>query len=173
MKNFLINSYFFLTAKRWKGVVIKFNGILSGAKNFVLLMPEDETDFQNALSVAEFLLSKKLHVTMVANNLAMHLIKDKSPYRFEEYFPTDKNKLGFPKLKLLHRLKIYSYDALISLGEETSLFQKFCAEKLSAEVKIGSVMPGNSKIFSVQISINKDDSIDFYKNFLNCLQLLF
>jgi len=173
MKNFLTNIYFFLTAKRRKSVVKKFNGALSGAKNFVLLMPEDETDFQNALSIAEFLLSKKLHVTIVANNLAMHLIKDKSPYRLEEYFPTDKNKLGFPKLKLLRRLKIYSYDALISLEKESSSFQKFCADKLSAEVKIGLAMPGNSKIYSVQISINGADSIDFYKIFLNCLQLLF
>ncbi|MFA4923401.1 MAG: hypothetical protein WC557_04330 [Ignavibacteriaceae bacterium] len=173
MKNFLVNIYFSLTAKRRKGVIQKFNGVLSNAKNFVLLMPENETDFQNALSVAEFLLSKKLHVTLVANNLAMHLIKDKSPYRLEEYYPTDENKLGFPKLKLLRRLKIYSYDALISLEKEPSSFQKFCADNLSAEVKIGLAVPGNSKIYSVQISINSADSIDFYKIFLNCLQLLF
>ncbi|MCK9209842.1 MAG: hypothetical protein M0P61_03285 [Ignavibacteriaceae bacterium] len=173
MKKFFANIYFSLMAARRKGVVKKFNGVLSGAKNFVLLMPEDETDFQNALSIAEFLLSKKLHVTLVLNNLAMHLIKDKSRYRIEEYYPTDKNKFGFPKIKLLRRLKIYSYDALISLEKESSLFQKFCADQLPAEIKIGLAVPGNDKVYGVQISVDGHNPIDFYKIFLNCLQLLY
>ena len=58
MKNLLGNIYLTFTSKRRKRVVQKFNGILSGAKNYVLLMPENKDDFQNAVQVAEFLLSK-------------------------------------------------------------------------------------------------------------------
>jgi len=173
MKNILPNIYFALAIKHRKDLVQKFNGILAHAKNYVLLMPEDATDFQNALTVAEFLSSKNFQVSLVANNLAMHLIKNKSPYRLEEYYPTDKNRLGFPKIKLLRRLKINSYDALISMGRESSFFHKVCADQLPAEVKIGLAGPGNGKIYCVQLSINNLDSVDFYKNFLNCLQLLF
>lgn len=173
MKNALANLYFSYGLWRRKAIVQKFNGVLTDAKKFVLLMPEDETDFKNALAVAEFLILKKLHVTLIANNLAMHVIRDKSPYRLEEYYPTDKNSLGFPKLKLLRRLKIYSYDALISLEKEPSLFQNYCAHSLSAEVKIGRAVPGSDKLYSVQISADCADSADFYKIFLNCLQVLY
>ena len=173
MKNFLANIYFAIATKRRKRFVQKFNGILSNAKNYVLLMPEDETDFQNALVVAEYLISKKFQVSLVANNLALHFIKNKSPFRLEEYYPADKNRLGFPKIKLLQRLKIYSYDTLISLEREPSFFQEVCADQLQSEIKIGSMNSGNGKIYSVLLSIKNEDSVDFYKNFLNCLQLLF
>jgi len=173
MNNFLGDIYFSVTFKRRKAIVQKFNAVLSNAKNFVLLMPEDETDFINALVVAEFLLSKKLHVALVANNLSMHLMKDKSPYRLEEYYPTDKNRLGLPKIKLVRRLKIYSYDTLISLDRESSAFHKFCADKLSAEYKVGLAKPGNDKMYNIQFSIEPTESVDFYKIFLNCLQSLY
>jgi len=173
MKNLLGNIYLTFTSKRRKRVVQKFNGILSGAKNYVLLMPENKDDFQNAVQVAEFLLSKNFHVTLIANNLSMPQLKDKSHYRLEEYFPTDKNKFGFPKMKLMQRFKIYSYDALISLERETTPFQNFCADNLSAGVKIGVALPGNEKIYQVQISVKDIDPPDFYKIFLNCLQSLY
>lgn len=173
MRNFIGNIYLSVTSKRRKTIVQKFNKVLANAKYFVLLMPEDETDFLNALSIAEFLLSKKLHVALVANNLTMHLIKDKSPYRLEEYYPTDKKRLGLPKMKLVRRLKIYSYDVLISLEREPSSFQKFCAEKISAENRIGPAFPGNDKIFNIQVSVAHAEPIDFYKIFLNCLQSLY
>lgn len=173
MKNLLGNIYLTFTTRRKKSVVQKFNGILSGAKNYALLMPENDDDFQNALVIAEYLLSKNLHVTLIANNLLMPLLRDKSHYRLEEYYPTDKNRFGFPKIKLMQRLKIYSYDALISLSKEVSPFQNYCADKLTAEVKIGVALPGNDKIYQVQISIKEIDLPDFYKIFLNCLQSLY
>ncbi len=173
MKNLLGNIYLTFTAKRKKSVVQKFNGILSGAKNYALLMPEDNADFQNALPIAEYLLSKKFHVTLIANNLSMPLLKDKSHYRLEEYFSTDKNRFGFPKIKLMQRLKIYSYDVLISLAKEPSPFQNYCADKLSAGVKIGAALPGNDKIYAVQVSVKDAGRSDFYKIFLNCLQSLY
>lgn len=173
MKDFLGNIYLTFTTRRKKSVVQKFNGILSGAKDYALLMPEDNDDFQKALLVAEHLLSKNFHVTLIANNLLMPLLRDKSHYRLEEYFPTDKNRFGFPKMKLMQRLKIYSYDALISLSREVSPFQNYCADKLSAGVKIGAALPGNDKIYQVQISTKDSDPVDFYKIFLNCLQSLY
>jgi len=173
MKDFIGNLYLALATKQRKNVVQQFNNVLADAKNYALLMPENETDFQNALVVPEFLLSHKFHVTLIANNLAMPLVKDKSHYRLEEYYPTDKNSFGFPKIKLIWRLKIYSYDAVISLDKKTSLFQKFCADKLSAQNKIGISSPGNDKIFNVQISVKDVESVDFYKIFLNCLQSLY
>jgi len=173
MKDFLGNIYLSFTTRQRKSIVQKFNGILSGAKNYVLLMPENNADFQNALLIAEYLLSKNFHVTLIANNLLMPLLRDKSHYRLEEYFPTDKNKLGFPKMKLMQRLKIYSYNVLISLEREASPFQKFCADNLSAEIKIGAALPGNDKIYQVQISVKDSESVDFYKIFLNCLQSLY
>ncbi len=173
MKDFFGNIYLTITTKRKKRVVQKFNGILSGAKNYALLMPENNIDFQDALKIAEFLLSKNFHVTLIANNLLMPLLRDKSHYRLEEYFPTDKNRFGFPKIKLMQRLKIYSYDALISLSREVSPFQNYCADKLSAGVKIGTALPGNDKIYQVQISVKDVEPPDFYKIFLNCLQSLY
>jgi len=173
MKDFLGNIYLTFTTRRKKSLVQKFNGILSGAKNYALLMPENNDDFQNALLIAEYLLSKNFHVTLIANNLLMPLLRDKSHYRLEEYFPTDKNRFGFPKIKLMQRLKIYSYDALISLSREVSPFQNYCADKLSSGVKIGVALPGNDKIYEVQVSIKDVDQSDFYKIFLNCLQSLY
>jgi len=173
MKDFLGNIYLTFTTKRKKSVVQKFNGILSGAKHYALLMPEDNNDFQSALLIAEYLLSKNFHVTLIANNLSLPLLRDKSHYRLEEYYPTDKNRFGFPKMKLMQRLRIYSYDALISLSREVSPFQNYCADKLSAGVKIGTALPGNDKIYQVQISVKDSESVDFYKIFLNCLQSLY
>lgn len=173
IKDFIGNIYLSFTTKRRKNIIQKFNGILSGAKNYVLLMPENNVDFQNALLIAEDLLSKNFHVTLIANNLLMPLLRDKSHYRLEEYFPTDKNRFGFPKIKLMQRLKIFSYDALISLSKEVSPFQNYCADKLSAGVKIGAALPGNYKIYEVQVSVKDADQSDFYKIFLNCLQSLY
>jgi len=173
MKKLFSNMYLSLTTKRKKNIVQKFNGVLANAKNFIVLMPENEHDFLDALEVTGFLLSKKIHVTLVANNLAMHVLKDKSPYRLEEYFPTDKNKFGFPKRKLVNRLKIYSYDALLALEKEVSPFQNYLADKIQTEIKIGTASPGNDKIYSVQIANGENAENDSYKIFLNCLQLLY
>lgn len=173
MKKYLANIFLSISAKSKPKSIQKFNGLLTGAKNYLLIMPENQDNFIEAVHVAEWLLSRKVNVAMVINNLTVHLLKDKSQYRLEEYFPTDKSRLGLPKAKLINRLKALRYDALLGLDKENTQFQNLLARKLLADSKVGIKIPGGENVFQVQIDAGTGEAAAFYKIFLNCLQLLY
>ncbi len=155
--------------KRNKSVKV-FNGLLGHSKKILVIMPEVEQDFKSAIKIAEYLSSLHKDVTLFLNNSVLHLFYNTFNIKIEEYFSSDKSKLGIPKQNLKIKLKKNNYDVLIDLNKEENLFLSICTKYVNATYFIGFNKKHSDLFYDIQFS-SRDNTENSYKNFLNYLQM--
>jgi len=148
-----------------------FSNLLQKTFTFLVIMPEEEDDFQKSMEVLRFLDDHGKNLTIFSYNFRRNLINQKYRPATIEYGLIDRTRLGLPSGKIINELENKEFNAVIDLNRDENVFCSFAANLVTAPVRIGFRKKNADKFYNVQISDNEDNSEISYKNFLNCLQM--
>lgn len=148
-----------------------FSNLLEKTFTFLVIMPEDENDFQTGMQVLKYLDERGKHLTVFSYNFRRSLINQKYRPATIEYGLIDRTRLGLPSASVVNELEKKEFNAVIDLNRNENIYCSFAANLVKSPIRIGFRKKDSDKFYNVQISDKEDNSEISYKNFLNCLQM--
>jgi hypothetical protein len=138
---------------------------------FLILMPEDELDFQRSFEVLRFLDQHRKHITIFTNDFRINLLPPNFRSRAIDFSIEDRNKFNIPTKQLISRLNEISVNAVMDLNRQENLFFSYSANMVNSFYRIGFIKTDSDKFYNIQIGNDGESAELSYKNFLNCLQM--
>jgi len=148
-----------------------FSNLLKKSFTFLVIMPENENDFQRSFEVLKFLSDEEKHITIFSYDFRRNLINQKYRPATIEYGLTDVTKLNLPSQSLVKILGSKKFNAIIDLNRKDNLFCSYAANLVQSQLRIGFSKTNSDKYYNIQIADVEDNPEISYKNFLNCLQM--
>jgi len=149
-----------------------FSSAFKGSNSFLILMPDDDKDFQYAVNILDYLEELKKDYSILTFDYRVSLL----PLRFRKktlgHGMKDINKIELPSKRLTSYLTKKQYDALLDLNRKEQLFYTFVSGIMSAAVSIGFAKSFADKVYNIQIVNSETNPKISYENLLNCLKML-
>ena len=149
-----------------------FSSAFKGSNSFLILMPDDDKDFQYAVNILDYLEELKKDYSILTFDYRVSLL----PVRFRKkaigHGMKDINKIELPSKRLTLNLIKKNYDALLDLNRKEQLFYTYISGMVSAAVSIGFAKDFADKVYNIQIANSETNPKISYENLLNCLKML-
>lgn len=161
-------------SKKYKSeeyIARSFRDFFKKSFTFLVLMPDNDTDFHYAIEVLKTLSMNKKHATVFTQEFRANLVPLKYRPQVIEYTSRDIGRFSIPRKKLMERLTSMRFNAILDLNREENLFCSMVTSMVKAPVKTGFQKNNADKYYNLQI-INKEENSELsYKNYLNCLEM--
>ncbi len=166
-------AHFILRRKyiRKETETISFNGILSGANNFFIVMPSNEKDFSNSLDIIKYYLIHRKDITLFIPEHKYSSIPEKDKFRFITYQPALKKPFSLPYKNLVRRIESEEFEVVLDLNREEDIFCSAVSNIVKSKIRVGFVKEFSDKYYSMQIAGNQNEPERVYRGFLNYLQM--
>jgi hypothetical protein len=152
-------------------LIQSFSNFFKKSFTFLVLMPEDETDFNHSVEVIRFLEANRKHIHILTYDYRVSLLPLKIRPQVIEHGIDDLNKFKLPSKKFIDKLSELEINAVVDLNRKPNLFYSYAANLVNAPIRIGFLKDDADSFYNIQI-VNKDQSAEIsYKNFLNCLEM--
>jgi ADP-heptose:LPS heptosyltransferase len=148
-----------------------FTNFYKKSFNILIIMPEDEFDFNHSFAVLKYIEESKKNPVILTYDYRVSLIPAKYRPRVIEHTINDMNKLNLPSKRLIEKISEGHYHAAIDLNRKESVFYGYLFTMINAPLKIGFKKENSDKYYNVQIVNNESSPEESYKNLLNCLQM--
>ncbi len=149
-----------------------FSSAFKNSNSILVLMPEDDKDFQYAIDILVFLEKLKKDYSILTFDYRVSLL----PVRFRKkaigHGMKDINKIELPSRRLTSNLTKKKYDVLLDLNRKEQLFYTYISGIVSATVSIGFTKIFADKVYNIQIANSETNPKISYENLLNCLKML-
>ena len=149
-----------------------FSSAFKSSNSFLILMPDDDKDFQYAVNILDYLEELKKDYSILTFDYRVSLL----PLRFREkafgHGIKDINKIELPSRRLTSNLTKKKYDVLLDLNSKEQLFYTYISGIVSAAVSIGFAKGFADKVYNIQIANSETNPKISYENLLNCLKML-
>lgn len=149
-----------------------FAEAFNNSRSILVLMPEDETDFQCSVDVLSFLDDLKKEIFIVTNDFRVSILPFHYRAKSIGYEIKDINKLKLPSRSMVSKIEKRKYDAVIDLNRQEQLYYSFVTIIANAGLRIGFKKDFADKIYNLQILNDETNAKISYKNLLNCLKML-
>lgn len=148
-----------------------FRDFFKKSFSFLVLMPDNDTDFHYAIEVLKGLSLNKKHATVFTQEFRANLVPIKYRPQVVEYTDKDIGRLLIPSKKLMEKLTSMRFNAILDLNRKENIFCSIVSSMVNAPIKAGFQKSNADKYYNLQI-INKEESPELsYKNYLNCLEM--
>jgi len=150
---------------------IMFNNIISQAKDFFIIMPDSDAEFSYSMDLLKYLLIHRKSVTLFLPEHKYSLIPEKDKYKFIPFSPLEKTKLFLPNQALKDRLKTKTFDAVIDLNRQESVFFSAVVNIVQSKLRIGFDKANSSPYYNFQFAETQNNPEVTFRNLLNFLQM--
>ncbi|NWF90051.1 MAG: hypothetical protein HXY50_11400 [Ignavibacteriaceae bacterium] len=148
-----------------------FRDFFKKSFSFLVLMPDNDTDFHYAIEVLKGLSLYKKHATVFTQEFRANLVPIKYRPQVIEYTDKDIGRLFIPSKKLMEKLASMRFNAILDLNRKENIFCSIVSNLVNAPVKAGFQKNNADKYYNLQI-VNKEENPELsYKNYLNCLEM--
>ncbi len=148
-----------------------FSQSFKNSFNFLILMPENESDFRNAFIVLDFLDNNNKTLTVFTNDFRVALLPVKFRNKTLSFSINEISKLKLPSNELITKLKKLHYDAVLDLNRGENLFYSYVSNIVNSKIRIGMEKKKSNNYYNLIFSDNIFESNIFYTNLLNCLKM--
>ncbi len=166
-------SLFLLKRKtrRYAGEPRNFNTLFSGTVDYLVILPEDESEFRQTFSVLKELKKENKSITLFLLDYYINLLPSGEKYRILQYSKEDVNRLKIPIRQLQTRLADMSYDLVIDLNTSGALFPVAVANYVQAKFRAGFQKSGYDMFYNFQVSSVEGNPEKSYRKLLNSLKM--
>ena len=148
-----------------------FRDFFKKSFTFLVLMPDNDTDFHYAIEVLKGLSLNKKHATVFTQEFRANLVPIKYRPQVVEYTDKDISRLYIPSKKLMEKINSLRFNAILDLNRKENIFCSVVSSMVNAPIKVGFKKSNADKYYNLQIS-NKEENPELsYKNYLNCLEM--
>lgn len=148
-----------------------FSQLFKNSFNFLVIMPENESDFRNSFIVLDFLDGQNKTLTIFTNDFRVALLPVKFRNKSLSFSIIETNKLKLPTNDLIAKLKKLHFDAVLDLNREENLFSSFVSNIVDSKIRIGMEKKKSVNYYNLIFSDKNLESNIFYSNLLNCLKM--
>jgi len=149
-----------------------FAGFFKKSFNFLVLMPEDEHDFNHSFNILKYLDDNRKVMWILTNDFRVSLVPIKYRHHVIEITLEDINKFKLPNKKLEEKLSSLFFNAVLDLNRKDNLFYSYISNIANAPIRVGFQKNDSDKFYNLQIMNNIIYTPEVsYKNFLNCLRM--
>ncbi len=148
-----------------------FNQFATGAKDYLIVFPTDDIDFQNGIDVAKYFSIHKKNVTLLIRDIKRNFVNLTNNFNIIEYGINDISKFGLPNRKFISELSKYNFDILIDLERNENLFTNGVTSLVKAKYKVGFKKNEIENLYNFQVINSKLNSEISYRNLLNSLRM--
>ena len=149
-----------------------FASAFKNANKILVLMPEDDKDFQYAIDVLAYLESLKKELFIITYDYKVSLL----PFQFRgtaiSHGIKEINEINLPSKKFISSLLKKKFDAIIDLNRKEQLFYIYLSGLISARIRIGFTKKFADRSYNLQISNSETNPKISYENLLSCLKML-
>lgn len=149
-----------------------FSSAFKSSNSFLILMPDDDKDFQYAIDILDYLEELKKDYSILTFDYRVSLL----PLRYRKkalgHGMKDINKIELPSKRLTSNLTKKKYDTLLDLNRKEQLFYTYISGIVSAAVSIGFAKDFADKVYNIQIANSETNPKISYENLLNCIKML-
>jgi len=149
-----------------------FSEVFNKSRSVLVLMPENEEDFNCSIDVLSFLDELKKEIVVLTNDFRVSLL----PFHFRAksigYEIKDINKLKLPSGSMISTIEKKKFDAVIDLNRQEQLYYSYITIIADAGIRIGFTKKFADKIYNLQVLNDETNAKLSYKNLLNCLRML-
>lgn len=149
-----------------------FSNIMAEMVNFLLLMPENDEDFNNSGIVLNYLVDMHKEISLLTKDFRVSKLPINLRRNAIEYGIKDINKIDLPSKDFIVKLNKKQFDVIIDLNRTEQLFFSYVAYSVNSKFRIGFRKSFADSIYNLQVANNETNSKISYKNLLNCLQML-
>jgi hypothetical protein len=139
--------------------------------DFFVTMPENDSDFNHALQILNYLDENRKSVTVFTHDYKVNLLPTKFRQKAIGYTIDDVNKLNLPSKRISDQLERLRFQTVIDLNRQENLFCSYIVNRLKAPYKMGFVKGDPDKYYNIQVINKSPDAENSYKNLLNCLKM--
>ena len=148
-----------------------FRDFFKKSFTFLVLMPDNDTDFHYAIEVLKGLSLNKKHATVFTQEFRANLVPVKYRPQVVEYTDKDISRIYIPSKKLMEKINSLRFNAILDLNRKENIFCSVVSSMINAPIKVGFKKSNADKYYNLQIS-NKEENPELsYKNYLNCLEM--
>jgi hypothetical protein len=138
---------------------------------FLVLMPDNDTDFHYSIEVLKGLSLNKKHATVFTQEFRANLVPVKYRPQVVEYTDRDIGRLNIPSKRIMEKLNSLRFNAILDLNRKENNFCSLITSMINSPVKAGFQKSNADKYYNFQI-INREENPELsYKNYLNCLEM--
>lgn len=152
-------------------VTRSFKDFFSKSFTFLVMMPDNDTDFHYAIEVLKHLSDNKKHATVFTQEFRANLVPMKYRPQVIEYTNRDMGSLNFPSKKLMDKLSSLRFNIILDLNRKENVFCSIVASMVNAPIKVGFKKENSDKYYNLQFGNNEENAELSYKNYLNCLEM--
>lgn len=148
-----------------------FKDFFKKSFTFLVIMPDNDTDFHYAIEVLKGLTQNKKHITVFTQEFRANLVPMRYRPQVVEYTEKDVGRFYIPSRKLLEKLSSLRFNAILDLNRKENIFCSVITSMVNAPIKAGFQKNNADRYYNLQI-INRQDNPELsYKNYLNCLEM--
>ncbi len=148
-----------------------FSDLLKRSFTFLVVMPEEEKDFNNCKQVLKFLDENGKHITIFSLDFRRNLVLQKYRPATIEYGLIDYSKFKLPSKRLIDELTRKEFNVVIDLNRRENLFCSYASNLVKSPLRIGFRKNNSDRYYNIQIADSADNPEISYRNFINCLQM--
>lgn len=149
----------------------QFSTFFKKSFSFVVILPEEDNDFNHCFEVLRFLDNQRKTFTLFMPEFKVSLLPQIYRQKAISYTLEDISKLKLPSKKLTEKMHAINAQAVIDLNRVDNVFYSVIANMVDSPIRIGFKKTNSDKFYNVQIENNSENPEISYKNFLNCLQM--
>lgn len=141
------------------------------SNSLLVLMPENDTDFQFALAVLNYLHELKKELFILTYDYKVSLLPIQFRGKTLSHGIKELNKIDLPSKKFLSNLLKRNFDAVIDLNRKEQLFYIYVSGVLNSRIRIGFKKNLADKVYNIQIANGETNPKISYENLLSCLKM--
>jgi len=150
---------------------LHFNGFIDKSSSFLVLMPEQDEDFQEAIEVVKYLITRHKSISLFLRDYRVSLLQLHERIHHIEYGIHDFNKLYLPGKQIIDEIRHRKYEVLLDLNIKENIYCTIAAIAADCNYKIGFKRQEPAGCYNFQIINNENNSAFSYRNLLNSLQM--
>lgn len=148
-----------------------FNGCFRKSSSLLVVMPENEEDFNHAVKFVEVLARSNKQIHMLVKEHKVSTLPHKDKYIIIDYGAADYTRLSLPSRKITDLLAGKQFDAVIDLNIGDSLYCSIVSGMARAYYRIGFKKKESDRFYNLQFAVQENNSANSYRNLLNSLQM--
>ena len=150
---------------------ISYNKVVSNAREFFIIMPTSDADFNGCLEIIKYFLIHKKTITIFIPEHKNGYIPEKEKFKFISYLHYQETRFHLPEKKLIQRLQPKAFDVVIDLNRFENVFCSAVTNIVKSKVIISFSKNASELYYNLQIVDNNTNPEASYRNFLNYLRM--
>lgn len=150
---------------------IEFKSIIKDAKEILLIMPENDSDFKDSLESVKYFQHNKKNISIFIEEAKQSTFQLTHNVKLVSYLQVQITRFFLPDKMLLKRLHDKKFDVVIDLNLKENTFFSCVANVVNSKIRVGFRKNRSEEYYNILYESRQDEPVLAYKNLIEHLSM--